>query len=57
MSEILGILGLMVLFVAFGLMHRGGQTRAGCGSCPHEPGPDCSCDVIHDISESTHVRR
>jgi hypothetical protein len=56
MSEILGILGLVVLFVAFGLMHRGGQAAAGCGSCPHEPGPDCSCDVIRDISESTHAR-
>jgi hypothetical protein len=56
MSEILGILGLAVLFVTFGLLHRSGGSTTACGSCPREPGPDCSCDLISDISEPSNAR-
>ena len=55
MSELLGIAGLAVLFVIFGLTHRNGRARA-CGSCSlHTADSHCqSCEIANDLSESSH---
>jgi hypothetical protein len=54
MSEILGVLGVVVLFVTFGLLHRNSRSDR-CQTCSHTAvGRDCSCDLIHDLSESSH---
>ncbi len=58
MREILGVLGLVVLFVTFGLLHRNGRIGHRCGPCTSQPGgSDCaSCDLVHDSSESFNAR-
>jgi len=55
MNEILGVAGLVVLFVVFGLTHRHGRAKA-CGSCAlHTPDSHCdSCELANDQSESSH---
>ena len=56
MSEILGVAGLVVLFVVFGLTHRNGRAKA-CGSCSslNTGDPHCqSCEFANDLPESSH---
>ena len=55
MNEILGIAGLVVLFVTFGLTHRNGRVKT-CGSCSLHPSDShCrSCEIANDLSESSH---
>jgi len=55
MNEILGVAGLVVLFVTFGLTHRNGRTKV-CDSCAlHTPDSHCqSCELANDKSESSH---
>lgn len=55
MNEILGVAGLAVLFVIFGLTHRNGRRR-DCGSCSLHPSDShCgSCEIANDLSESSH---
>jgi hypothetical protein len=56
MSEFLGILGLVVLFVVFGLMHRNGR-QDRCTSCSLKSTDACgtsSCEIVHELSERSH---
>ncbi len=56
MNEILGVAGLIVLFVVFGLMHRNGR-QDRCNSCSLKSTDSCgssSCEIVHELSERSH---
>ncbi|MDH3290133.1 MAG: hypothetical protein OEO20_11830 [Gemmatimonadota bacterium] len=55
MNEALGILGLAVLAIVFGLMNRKGH-QDRCGSCGlKSDGHDCNmCELLHEQSETSH---
>jgi hypothetical protein len=55
MSEFLAVLGLVVLFVTFGLTYRTGRAHS-CGSCSAKSTGSCdaSCELAHDLPESSH---
>ena len=56
MSEILGVAGLIVLFVAFGFaQRRSHQDR--CSACSLKSTDSCgtsSCEIVHELSERSH---
>lgn len=55
MSAVYGILGLSLLFVAFGLAGRTARRTKSCGSCP-ESGSECeACPSSDQNTESSHV--
>jgi hypothetical protein len=55
MNEVLGILGLVVLAIVFGLMNRKGH-QDRCASCGlKSDGHHCyTCELVHEQSETSH---
>lgn len=56
MGTVIGIIGVAVLFAAFGLMQRG-RERDRCSHC-HCSGEFCERDGhrIREVTESTHAK-
>lgn len=58
MTEVLAIVVFGVLFVLFGLLHKGrSQERAGCDTCstPKNTATCGDCQFVSETSEQNHA--